>query len=253
VVTSTPASPSDQPTAFVAGATGYTGREVVAALRARGVTTIAHVRPGSSTAATWRARFAALGAHVDESPWDAASIRAALATYRPTHVFALLGTTRKRAAREGLTNAYEQVDYGLSAMLLEGCVRAGHAPRFVYLSAMGVREDTSNAYLRVRARLERELKASALPYLIVRPAFITGSDREESRPAERAAAIVIDGVLGAAAMLGARNIRDRYASLTGRALAEGMTVLALSSRDARADADVAALRAAQLSFKPTSV
>lgn len=236
----------------MAGATGYTGREVVATLRALGVPTIAHVRPGSSTAATWRARFAALGARVDESPWEAASIRAAIATHRPTHVFALLGTTRKRAAREGITDAYEQVDYGLSAMLLDACVHAGHAPRFVYLSAIGVREDTGNAYLRVRARLERELTASALPYLIARPAFITGSDREESRPAERAAAIVIDGVLGAAALLGARAIRDRYASLTGRALAQGMTVLALASRDARAEADVAALRAAHQSFTPAT-
>jgi hypothetical protein len=225
---------------------------VVAALRARGVPTVAHVRPGSSTAATWRARFHELGARVDESPWDPASMRAAIATHRPTHVFALLGTTRKRAAREGLADAYEHVDYGLSAMVLDACVRAGHAPRFVYLSAIGVREDTGNAYLRVRARLERELKASPLPYLIARPAFITGSDREESRPAERVAAIVIDGVLGAAAMLGARAMRDRYASLTGRALAQGMTALALASRGARVEADVAALRAAYHSFTPAT-
>jgi uncharacterized protein YbjT (DUF2867 family) len=247
----TPATPSSS--AFVAGATGYTGREVVAALRALGVPTVAHVRPDSATAATWRARFTALGARVDESPWDAATLRASIATHRPTHVFALLGTTRKRAAREGLTDAYERVDYGLSAMLLDACRHAGHAPRFVYLSAIGVREDTANAYLRVRARLERELQESGLPYLIARPAFITGSDREESRPAERVASIVVDGLLGAASLLGARALRDRYASLTGRALAQGITVLALASRDGRAEADVAAIRAAHRTFTPASV
>jgi uncharacterized protein YbjT (DUF2867 family) len=251
-VTSSSPQHAAPPTAFVAGATGYTGREVVAALRALGIPTIAHVRPGSRTAATWRARFSELGARVDETPWETAAMRAAIATHRPTHLFALLGTTRKRAAREGLKDAYEQVDYGLSAMLLDAALHAGRAPRFVYLSAIGVREDTGNAYLRVRARLERELKASPLPYLIARPAFITGSDREESRPAERAAAIVTDGLLGVAALLGARTLRDRFASLTGRALAQGMTVLALASHDARAEADVAAIRAAHRTFAPVA-
>ncbi|MBA3548122.1 MAG: hypothetical protein H0T76_16695 [Nannocystis sp.] len=35
------------PIAWVAGATGYTGRALVAALRAQNITTHAHVRPDS--------------------------------------------------------------------------------------------------------------------------------------------------------------------------------------------------------------
>ena len=40
--------------AFVAGATGYTGREVVRLLAERGVRTLAHVRPDSSSSAAGR-------------------------------------------------------------------------------------------------------------------------------------------------------------------------------------------------------
>ena len=50
--------------AFVAGATGYTGREVVRVLLERGVRTVAHVRPDSPHVDEWRSRFEAQGAAV---------------------------------------------------------------------------------------------------------------------------------------------------------------------------------------------
>lgn len=230
--------------AFVAGATGYTGRAVVAALRSRGVETVAHIRPGSASAAAWRARFEALGAKVDESPWEPAAMLAAITEHRPTHLFALLGTTRARAAREGIASPYETVDYGLTKLLLDAANESGHGPRFIYLSALGAREGTSNPYLAVRGRLERELQASRLPFLIVRPAFITGSDREESRPSERAVSIALDATLKGLAAIGLGAPQRKYGSLTGTQLAEGLTSLALSARDARTTADVAAIRGA---------
>jgi len=84
--------------AFVAGATGYVGREVVAALRAAGVETWAHVRPDSPRLREWRERFGALGAQVDVTAWDAVAMRDRLTTLSPTVVFALLGTTQARAS-----------------------------------------------------------------------------------------------------------------------------------------------------------
>lgn len=230
--------------ALVFGATGYTGRAVVAALRERGVATVAHLRPGSPDRSLWDERFTALGATVDGADWSAESIHALVAAQRPSLVFACLGTTRRRAAREGLSDPYERVDYGLTKLALDACVAAGHAPRFVYLSALGAKESSANPYLRVRGRLERELIASGLPYLIVRPAFISGSDRGESRPSERVVAVTTDVLLAGVAALGGRRIRDAYASLTGTQLAEGMVALALASRDAKAIADVATIRAA---------
>ncbi len=56
--------------AFVAGATGYTGRELVRVLAESGRKVVAHVRPDSSRLDEWRERFAALGATLDTTPWE---------------------------------------------------------------------------------------------------------------------------------------------------------------------------------------
>ena len=89
---------------FVAGATGYTGREVVRACAERGVETVAHVRPDSTSRDEWERRFAAMGARADATPWEPQAMRATLAALRPTHVFALLGTTQARSKRAALTS-----------------------------------------------------------------------------------------------------------------------------------------------------
>lgn len=239
-------------TAFVAGATGYTGRHVVEALRSRGARVVAHVRPGAADAAGWRARFGALGVEVSEVPWTAEAMRAELARVRPDHVFALLGTTRRRAAAEGLDSPYERIDYGLTALLREAAESCGSAPRFHYLSAIGATEATRNPYLQVRGRIERALREGTLPWLVARPAFVTGSDRAEFRLAERVGALVGDALLGALAAIGIRGPRERWGSLTGLALGAAMAQLALVSRDGRALADVAALRAAARAFAETA-
>jgi uncharacterized protein YbjT (DUF2867 family) len=216
---------------FVAGATGYVGRSVVAALRDRGVETVAHVRPDSSRLAEWTAHFGELGATVDSTPWDAAAMTARLRQLQPTVVFALLGTTKARAqeaARSGAAVAdYDTVDYGLSTLLLQAAQGCQPAPKYVYLSAAGVSEGTGNAYLAARVRLERELRASGVHFIIARPAFITGDDREENRPVERISARLGDMALAVAATFGARSLQQRWASLTGPALAESLVRLGL--------------------------
>ena len=215
--------------AFVAGATGYTGREVVRVLRERGVATVAHVRPDSPHRERWIARFAALGAETDVTAWEDAAMAETLGRLRPAVIFALLGTTRARgraAASRGQTESYETVDYGLTALLLRAAVAAGSRPRFVYLSSLGVREGTSNAYLAARAKLEAELRQSGLTFTIARPSFVTGPDREESRPLERGGAIVADRLLGVLGRLGARDLADRYRSIRGSELAAALVTAA---------------------------
>ena len=233
--------------AFVFGATGYTGREVVASLRRRGIATLAHLRPDSSERTRWIEHFTSRGAQVDSSPWELEALTETLRTHAPTHVFALLGTTKKRAARElqGIADPYEAVDYGLSHLLLQAALGSGHKPHVTYLSALGVREGTKNPYLRARARIEKELEESGLPQLIARPAFVTGEDREEKRPAERAAATLFDGSLKALAALGMRRPFEAYASLSGKALGEALVHLALAPDSPRI-ADARCLRQAAL-------
>jgi uncharacterized protein YbjT (DUF2867 family) len=218
-------------TAFVAGATGYVGREVVSNLAARRWPVTAHVRPDSPSLGRARERFTRTGSTVDTTPWELAAMSRTLARVQPTYVLALLGITRARARARaragGPAESYASVDYGLSAMLLEATRRGAPGARFVYLSAIGASETAGNEYTRVRGRLEREIRESGLTALIVRPSFITGPDREESRPTERIASTVADGVLSIAALLGAHAARDRYRSIDARQLAAAMISLAI--------------------------
>ncbi len=215
--------------AFVVGATGYTGRAVVAALRERGIETVAHVRPGSSSLSEATAQFEQHGARVDTTTWVLGPMAETLAAVGPTLVFSLLGTTRRRAAAEGMdaAQAYDAVDYGLSKLMLDACERSAPEARVVYLSSLGVTPDTSNPYLSARAKMEAALRSSAQPWTIARPSFITGSDRSESRPGERVGAVVADAVLGVAGWFGARSLRDRYQSMDAATLARGLIDAAL--------------------------
>ncbi len=220
-------------TTFVAGATGYTGREVVRLLAARdGVNVVAHVRPDSGALDDWRRRFTDLGVIVDTTEWDEAAMTASLAEVRPDVVFALLGTLRARMneaeaeGRDPAAHSYEAVDYGLTALLMRACVAAEVTPRFVYLSSAGVREGAPGAYLQVRHRMETELIDCGLPYTIARPSIISGPDRPEPRPFERLGAGLADTALFVAGAFGATKFRDRYHSTDAATLAGALVRLA---------------------------
>lgn len=222
---------------FVAGATGYTGRAVVATLCAAGEGRVfAHVRPDSRELERWRVQFGELGAEVDTSAWSLEAMTARLTEVSPRLVFALLGTTARRARLEGAASAaaqYEAVDYGLTKLLLDATVASGAEARFVYLSAAGVSASARGAYMAARWRAEEAVRASGLPYLIARPSFITGDDREESRPAERVGATVADGLLRVGGWLGARRFSARYRSMSGAQLAQALVRLARADLQAR--------------------
>ncbi len=211
------------PTAFVAGATGLTGREVVRELCEGGARVVAHVRPDSPRLDDWRARFGALGATVDATPWELSAMTSTLASLRPDWVFALLGTTRKRMRSEG--GDYETIDYGLTRLLIDAAVASGARPRFVYLSAVGVSARARGAYYAARWRAEEDLRQSGLPYAIARPSFIVG-ERDEGRPMERVGASIADGALAVVGLLGGRGVAARYRSRRAPALARALVRLA---------------------------
>lgn len=230
---------------FVAGATGYTGREVVRECRARGLETVAHVRPDSSSLASWQRRFEELGARVDSTAWNLDALTATLTELQPRQVYSLLGTTRARGKAQtgsAVADSYEAVDYGLSVMLLEAAVACGSKPRFVYLSAMGAGGRPMNAYMDVRKRVEAAVRGSELPYLIARPGFITGSDRDEWRAGERIAASIGDATLGLLGRLGAKQLATRYTSMTGAELARAMVELSSADENASQIVEVEQLK-----------
>ena len=230
--------------AFVAGATGYTGSAVVPALVGAGVQVIAHVRPESPRATEYTRRFESVGAVVDLTPWG--EIATAVATHRPTMVFALLGTTKARgkaAATAGRVEDYETVDYGLTIELLNAAAALRPAPLFVYLSSLGAERPGGNAYLSARHRVESALRESGVPYLVVRPSLITGDNREEERLGETLAAPVLGGALAVAKLLGARKTYEKYRAMTNGELAHHMVAQALAPYDGPRVLEPEALRA----------
>jgi nucleoside-diphosphate-sugar epimerase len=193
-----------------------------------GVRVVAHVRPDSSRLDEWRQRFGELGAEVDTTVWELGAMTETMARLLPTHVFALLGTTQKRARGAGMDarQAYESIDYGLTRLLLDAVVAAGLRPRFVYLSSAGVSESSRSPYMQARVRAEAAIRESGVPYTIARPSFITGADRDDSRPMERVGAAVVDGLLAGASLLGGKRLRQRYASTSNAVLARSLVRLA---------------------------
>ena len=214
--------------AFVAGATGHTGRAVVQLLCERGIQTYAHIRPNSRSRTRDTQYFESLGASVVCCAWEPAALLDVLTATQPQSVYCLIGTTRKTAKMERLAgDIYETVDYGLSSMLLQASVACGAKPKFIYLSSMGVGTDEPrSAYLRARYRVEAELRDSGLSYVSARPSFITGN-RIESRPIESFGAVVGDGLLSVMGAFGAKRMANNYRSQTGAQLAESLIRLGM--------------------------
>ena len=214
-------------TAFVLGATGFVGREVVRQLAVRGTAVIAHVRPDSSSLDKWSATFKEQGAGVDTTPWDAAALaarfRETLATLpAPDQIYILIGTTRSAAKRDKVDgNIYEKIDLGLTQLAVDAARASETKPRIIYLSSVGAAKDARSAYLAARGRAEDVVMTSGLPWAIARPSFITG-DRDDSRIGERSAAIVGDGLLAVARVFGGKKVREKYRSTTPDVLASAL-------------------------------
>ncbi|HEX6694996.1 MAG TPA: hypothetical protein VF035_09895, partial [Longimicrobiales bacterium] len=219
--------------------------EVVRQLATSDTHVVAHVRPDSTALPAWRARFSAAGAAVDVTPWSRDALVASLGSLQPDVVFALLGTTRARARtaqRAGSAAAgYEQVDYGLTHMLLEAASFAVPAACFVYLSAMGVREGTRNPYMRARVRIEDELRASGTRAVIARPGLITGPDRAEHRFLESVAGSVLGGAAAVLSRLGGAGVADRIRPITAQRLARALIIGAKQCVRGAADVDAAGI------------
>jgi uncharacterized protein YbjT (DUF2867 family) len=213
-------------TAFVLGATGFVGREVVRQLCVRGTKTYAHVRPDSKQLAEWQSKLGALGAEVDTTTWDATAMAARWREIKPAQVYICIGTTRSKAKSDAIEgNIYEKVDYGLTKIAVDAARASEVSPRIVYLSAVGADPSARSPYLAWRGKAEEVVKSSGLPWVMARPSFITG-ERDENRMGENAAAIASNGLLAVVGVFGGKKLRDRYRSTSPDVLASALIRIA---------------------------
>lgn len=221
---------------LVIGATGYVGRNVVAEAVRLKHEVVAHVRPGSASADRAAADLVAGGARVVRTAWAPESWYRAFEADPPERVFLLLGTTAakvKVALRAGEGDASQTaIDLGLTMMAVGIARVASPEAGLIYVSALGA-SAAGNEYLRVRATVEAALVGGPNPFTVVRPSFITGSDRAESRPVERVGALVGDALCAVLRAVGNRRRAAKFASITGPELARILVALAASSLDRR--------------------
>jgi nucleoside-diphosphate-sugar epimerase len=216
-------------TIFIAGSTGYTGQALVELSCTKEIPCIAHIRPESQSLLSKSDKYTSLGATIASVPWTEADITRVLLEHAPTHIFSLLGTTKKNNQKEqslGRAASYKSVDRDLTLLLYNAAAKMPTPPVFVYLSSFGA-DKPNGAYLAARYEVEQVITQGTLPYFIARPGFITGPDREEFRALERSAAIISDGLLKGLSTLGWKNGFQQYGSLSSTQLATGLLHFAL--------------------------
>lgn len=138
---------------LLAGASGYVGRAVAAAMLRRNHEVIAVVRSPALAPTGCTIRVA--------EATDADSLARALDGVRADAVVSCI------ASRSGLPEDARRVDYAANSYLLAAARRAG-ARRFVLLSAICVQRPRL-AFQHEKLRFEAELATSGIDYTIVRP------------------------------------------------------------------------------------
>lgn len=187
---------SDAGIILVAGATGNTGSGVAASLLAQGRRVRALVRDGSKAEAL-RERGAEIAIVDLDDP-----------------------RTLGEGLMEEVTDAYFVTWNGPTAFqqsrhLLEAIVRAGTEPRVVRLSAFGT---PGSRIITELARCEEELKASGLPWTILKPTFFMQNVLMTAATVQEQGALYWDWGSGKAGMVDVRDVVDSAVGiLTGQA------------------------------------
>lgn len=169
------------PLAFVAGATGFTGRAMARQDRNDlGVELRLQVRPGRSGRSNSSRHSLGHDDRICEVPLEAEALQAAMKGCDA--VVQLIGTVRARFDKD---NSYESVDYGTTITLLDAAARAG-VSHFVLLSSVGAGMGFGS-YLAIKKKTEAAVKDWAAHgegrgYTILRPSVLAGDEAMEGRP-----------------------------------------------------------------------
>lgn len=150
---------------LVTGATGFVGREVVRQLRAHGHSIRALVRqPGSALAETLAQTAGA--ELVPGDVLDPGTVQRAVAGVDA--VVHLVGIIREFG-----TQTFENMHVRATAHVVQAA-RAARVQRLLHVSALGTRPDAPSRYHRTKWEAEEQVRASGLPWTILRPSLIYG-------------------------------------------------------------------------------
>ena len=211
---------SDADITLVAGATGNTGSGVAASLLAKGRRVRALVRDETRVAG-----LREHGAEVAVADLD-----------RPE--------TLTDDLLDGVTGVYFVTWNGPSALeqsrnLLETITRSGAAPHIVRLSGYGTLQSRIISEL---AKCEDDLKASGLPWTILKPTFFMQNVTMAASTVKEQGAVYFDWGSGKAGMIDVRDVLDcAVGALTGEAGAVEGETFVLTGPAAIGFADVAAI------------
>lgn len=150
---------------LVTGGTGFVGSNLVRRLRKDGLPVRAVVRDAGSAKARALADLGAEAVSGDIS--DAPSLAAAAAGCDT--VIHLVGIIQ-----EGKGFTFRSVHVEGTKNVLDAAKQAG-VTRFVHQSALGTREDAASAYHRTKFEAEQLVRASGIPFVILRPSLIYGA------------------------------------------------------------------------------
>jgi uncharacterized protein YbjT (DUF2867 family) len=154
--------------AFVTGATGFVGRNLIRALVANGFLVRCLVRPGSE-------RDLQGFESIDRVPGDVLQPDGLVASVEGcAAVIHLVGIIRERPMR-GVT--FERLHTQATANMLDVARRAG-AKRFLQMSALGTRPGARSRYHATKWQAEEAVRASGLDWTIFRPSIIFGPGDE---------------------------------------------------------------------------
>jgi uncharacterized protein YbjT (DUF2867 family) len=167
--------------AFIAGATGFTGRALARQpTEGSGVTLSLQVRPGSRSRDKLGDDDRTVEVDLDDPVALAEAVKGMDA------VVQLIGTVR---ANFDEATSYESVDYGTTVALVDACRRAG-VEHFVLLSSVGAGLGLGS-YLAWKKKTEAAVTQSGLGYTILRPSYLAGDEvMTDRRPARYTSAFL---------------------------------------------------------------
>jgi nucleoside-diphosphate-sugar epimerase len=153
---------------IVTGASGFVGGHVIARLVSEGHTVVGLSRYAVHASRKIDGATYVLGIDVT----DPTSLTTSIFEGADAVVH-LVGIIVER----GGTQTFDQIHVEGTRNVIDSA-RAERVRRFIYLSAIGSRPDAAAEYSRTKSMAEETVKSSSIPFVILRPSIVLGSDGE---------------------------------------------------------------------------